>query len=189
MASRRKPASFRPLSSLPRPRTPAAQEERRLRELEAEETAQDALRFARDIQRRQALERAAAQAGDPHHAEPPLRWPEDEWEDIPPRPEDMIDELDPHAAHPNASDPILLSLHEQAKQLKRKKLLDNWEAQYATLFDSYLETKQKTKDWSTAAWNEDLQPACNCGTGLVRERQVVLVDIHGMMLVSIYIYI
>lgn len=182
MAPRRTTAPFRPLSSRPRPQTIAAQRERRLRELEAEETAQDALRFARDIRRRQVLEDASAVLDDdpPHQPAPELVEPEEAWEDIP-GPPDALADPDPQDfnGEPDAQDPILLSLHEQAKQIKRKKLLDHWDAQYAQLFDAYLEGKDSTSDWSTPQWSQDRQPPCNCSPGVVRERAVVLVDIHG----------
>lgn len=186
MPSRRRPAPFRPLSSLPKPETAATQRERQLRELEAEETAQDALRFARDIRRRQALEEAASGAADPHHpdpAVPDLVDPADPWEDIP---QHLLDENEHQPGlHGQANappDPILLSLEEQAKHLKRKKLTDNWDAIYATIFDAYLKAKHISADWSTPEWSQDSQPACNCGPGLVRERDVVLVDFHCMFL-------
>lgn len=180
MASHRKPSAFRPLSKLPKPQTAAAKEERRLRELEAEETAQDALRFAREIRRRQALEDQAAELGDPlHHPVPGLQEPDDAWEDLPP-PLDNADEGHANAGEPE--DPVLLSLHEQAKQMKRKKNLDRWEAEYTTMSNVFLQCKHITRDWSTTEWSQDLQPACNCGPTSVRHRQVVLVDIYSRSL-------
>lgn len=179
MPSNRKPKSFRPLNRLPKPQTAAAREERRLRELEAEETAQDALRFARDIQRRQALEDQAAQRGEPLHqpagGNPP---PDDDWLDLPPPNEH---EAEGHNDTDRPEDPIILSLHDQAKQMKRQKLLERWEAEYTTLFDVFLQCKHLTKDWSTSEWSQDVQPACNCGPASIRHRQVVLVDLHSTL--------
>lgn len=184
MPTRRKTKAFRPLESLPRPLTPAAEHERHLRELEAEETAQDALRFAREIRRREALNAELALEGDHHHPDP-LQQPDDVWEDIPPTDHNQADRPgDPELAHDAEfhHDPIILSLHEQAKQLKRKKLQENWEAQYRLMFDAFLEAKHASLDWSTPDWSQDQQPACNCGTEpgtAVRHRDVVLVDFHS----------
>lgn len=168
---KRQIAPFRPLSRLPKPETAAAQQERQLRELEAEETAQDALRFARDIRRRQALEGAAAHQGDPHHAGPAGQDHEGLWEDeMDQLPADILEDVNSPPADLEAGladDPILFGLHEQAKQIKRKKLLDNWQAQYDSLFDAYLKAKHLTTDWSTQEWSKDYKPACHCGIELI----------------------
>lgn len=180
MPHRRGPTPFRPLSSQPKPRTALAQQERRLRELEAEETAQDALRFARDIRRREALEDAGAQLGELHHPDRAVPDPEDPWEDLAPRPDDGLDNVNANYLDGEPNDPILLNLHEQAKQIRRQRHIDNWLALYDELFDAYLQGKHQTNDWSLSEWGKDSQPPCNCGAGLVREREVVLVDLHGM---------
>lgn len=132
-----------------------------LRKLEAEETAQDALRFAREIRRREALQDGELNEEDPLHRDQPQ--PEDIWEDV----EHLADGPDvPHPEGPDLqADPVILLLHEQANQIKRQKKQANWEAQYTMIFEAFLEVKHETSDWSTPDWSRDLQRDCNCGTG------------------------
>lgn len=169
MPSQRQEKSFRPLDSLPKPQTNLVRQRLRLRAIEAEEMREADRQLQRHLIRRDQGGHDEDEEDDAGPAEP------EEWEDINHQPDHG-----PPDGDPMHGDPVLDGLHQSAKQIKRKKNLDNWAAEYSRMFDAFIMGRHQTDDWGNARWDHDFQPHCNCGLpgqGKLRRRGVVLVDL------------